>query len=288
MKLGTATVVERYQRAGTMQRVALRANFIINGTYQEPYAVSSVALFKKESNVSPSSVLDNSGLVSETPLYLWENELGDGNVSAYDGAAPKASYIWSISDGRKVVILDGVNSVAGDLAAGRYIEIWTVKMSAASDWKTYINHFELFQDSVVTTTEDALLRTKTSLTPKQVRLGEVVDLKVACETTVQNKGINQDIRNIFNKTVVDNPVFRIRKHNEDSNLPAWVDVSGFDDTEDLVSITSDNTMVFRFDTAVLSSGIANLGSARGVYSVEAKYNVLGETIISPMMHFTVR
>jgi len=199
-----------------------------------------------------------------------------------------ASSIYSIDDGRKVVVLDGVNSAADDLAAGRYIEIWTVKMSALSDWKTYINHFELFQDSVLNTTEDVLLRTKTRLTPNQVRLGEVVDLKVACETTVQNKGISQNIRNIFNQTVVDNPQLRIRKHNEDSNLPAWVDVSGFSDTEDLVSITSDNTMVFRFDTSVLSSGITNLGSARGAYSVEAKYNVLGETIISPMMHFTVR
>ena len=285
MKLGTATVVERYQRAGTMQRVALRTNFIINGTYQEPYAVSSVALFKKESNVSPSSVLDNSGLVSGTPLYLWE---GDADASSYDGSLAMASSVYSVDDGRKVVVLDGVNSAAGDLAAGRYIEIWTVKMASLSDWKTYINEFELFQDSVINTTEDVLLRTKTRLTPNQVRLGEVVDLKVGCETTVQNKGISQNIRNIFNQTVVDNPQMRIRKHNEDSNLPAWVDVSGFSDTEDLVSITSDNTMVFRFDTSVLSSGITNLGSARGVYSVEAKYNVLGETIISPMMHFTVR
>jgi len=285
MKLGTATVVERYQRAGTMQRVALRTNFIINGTYQEPYAVSSVALFKKESNVSPSSVLDNSGLVSGTPLYLWE---GAADASSYDGSLAMASSVYSVDDGRKVVVLDGVNSAAGDLAAGRYIEIWTVKMASLSDWKTYVNEFELFQDSVINTTEDVLLRTKTRLTPNQVRLGEVVDLKIGCETTVQNKGISQNIRNIFNQTVVDNPQVRIRKHNEDSNLPAWVDVSGFSDTEDLVSITSDNTMVFRFDTSVLSSGITNLGSARGVYSVEAKYNVLGETIISPMMHFTVR
>jgi hypothetical protein len=285
MKLGTATVVERYQRAGTMQRVALRTNFILNGSYQEPYDISSVSLFRKEANVSPSSVLDNSGTVSETPLYLWS---GTADASSYDGSLAMASSIYSVEDGRKVVVLDGVNSAAGDLAAGRYIEIWTVKMAALSDWKTYINEFELFQDSVVTTTEDVLLRTKTRLTPNQVRLGEVVDIKVGCETTVQNQGISQNIRNIFNQTVVDNPQLRIRKHNEDTNLPAWVDVSSFADTADLVSITSDNTMVFRFDTSVLSSGITNLGSARGVYSIEAKYNVLGETIISPMMHFTVR
>ena len=285
MKFGTATVVERYQRPGTMQRTVLRNNFMVNGTYTEPYDISSVVLFRREANISPSSVLDNSGLVSGTPLYTWSTS---GDASAYTGASGEASGIYKVADGRHAVVVDGVNSVISNLSAGHYIEIWTVKMSAASEYQTFINEFELFQDSVLTTTEDVLLRTKHRLTPNRVRQGEVMDLKVATEVTVQNKAISQEIRNIFNQTVVDGPKFRILKHNTDLSLPQWVEVSGYTDTEDLVSITSDNTMVFRFDTTVLTSGsIPNLGSAHGIYSVEVKYNILGETLISPRMNFTV-
>ena len=289
MKFGTATAVERHQRPGTTQRVVLRNNFIVNGTYTEPYDISSCVLFRAEANVSPSSVLDNSGLVSGTPLYTWQSELGDGNASGYDGAAPKASYIWTVDDGQKAVVIDGVNSVISNLAAGRYIEIWTVKMTAGSDYQTFINEFELFQDSVVTTTEDILLRTKHRLTPNHVRQGEVVDLKVATECTVQNKGITPEIRNIFHHACVTDPQMRILKHNEDVNLPSWVEVSGYSDTSADVRLTSDNTMIFQLDTSVLTDGsVADLGSAHGSYSVEVKYTILGETRISPLMYFTVR
>lgn len=289
MKFGTVTAVERHQRPGTTQRVVLRNNFIVNGTYTEPYDISSCVLFRAEANVSPSSVLDNSGLVSGTPLYTWDQEYFGGAASAYTGGAGFADGIWTVDDGQKAVVIDGVNSVISNLAAGRYIEIWTVKMTAGSDYQTFINEFELFQDSVVTTTEDVLLRTKHRLTPNHVRQGEVVDLKVATECTVQNKGITPEIRNIFHHACVTEPQMRILKHNEDVNLPSWVEVSGYSDTSADVRLTSDNTMIFQLDTSVLTDGsVADLGSAHGSYSVEVKYTILGETRISPLMYFTVR
>ena len=56
-----------------------------------------------------------------------------------------------------------------------------------------------------------------------------------------------------------------------------------------MEVTGDNTILFSFDTAVLTNGsITNLGAGTGTYSVEAKYTLLNETIISPMMYFTVR
>ena len=65
-------------------------------------------------------------------------------------------------------------------------------------------------------------------------------------------------------------------------------VSGHADTSASVEITQDNTFLFLFNTDVLTSGsISNLGSGTGTYSVQVKYNVLEETIISPMMYFTV-
>ena len=288
MKFGTATVVERHQRPGTLQRVLLRNNFIVNGTYQDPYDISSCVLFRAEANVSPSSVLDNSGLVSGTPIYTWDQEYFAGAASAYNGGAGFADGIWTVDVGQKAVVIDGVNSVISNLAAGRYIEIWTVKMTAGSNYQTFINEFELFQDSVITTTENVLLRTKTRLVPNRLRLGEVVNLKVGTEVTVQNKSLSQSIRNMFNQSVISDAQFLIKKHNLDSNLPAWVTVLDYSDTSGSMSITSDNTMLYLFDTTVLTDGsITDLGAGTGTYSVEAKYTILGETIISPMMHFTV-
>lgn len=290
MKFGTVTVVERHQRPGTMQRVLLRNNFIVNGTYTEPYEISSVSLFRRDANISPSSILDNSGLVSGTPIHVWDTwRVAPNYQTLYDGTAIWADDMWGIEEGKAAVVLDGVNSVPSGLSAGHYIDVWTVKMTAGSEYQTFINEFELFQDSVVTTTEDVLLRTKHRLNPNRVRQGEVVDLKVATECTVQNKAVTQEIRNIFTHTCVDEPKFRILKHNEDTNLPSWVEVSGYSDTSADVRLTADNTMIFRFDTAVLTSGsITDLGSAHGNYSVEVKYDVLGETLISPLMYFTVR
>ena len=48
-------------------------------------------------------------------------------------------------------------------------------------------------------------------------------------------------------------------------------------------------MVYSLDTAVLTDGsIPNLGAGTGTYSLEVKYNLMSETIISPLMYFTVR
>jgi len=286
MKFGTAAVVERYQRPGTLQRVLLRNNFIVNGTYQDPYDISSVSLFSKASNVSPETILDTSTqLVSATPLYSWSVS---GDASAYTGVLADASAFYKESDGRWAVVLDGVNQAAGNLAAKHYIEVWTAKMTAASEWQVFINEFELFQDSIITTTENVLLKTKTRLIPNKVRLGEVVNLKVGTEITVQNKSLSQSIKNMFNQSVISDAQFLVKKHNLDSNLPAWVTVLDYSDTSAGMSITSDNTMLYLFDTSVLTNGsIPDLGAGTGTYSVEAKYTILGETIISPMMHFTV-
>lgn len=288
MKFGTATVVERHQRPGTLQRVLLRNNFIVNGTYQDPYDISSVSLFPKASNVSPSSILDTSTQLiasSASATYQWSVS---GDASAYTGASTQASAFYKEDDGRWAVVLDGVNQSAGNLGAKKYIEVWTAKMTAGSDWQVFINEFELFQDSVITTTENVLLRTKTRLVPNRLRLGEVVNLKVGTEVTVQNKSLSQSIRNMFNQSVISDAQFLIKKHNLDSNLPAWVTVLDYSDTSGSMSITSDNTMLYLFDTTVLTDGsITDLGAGTGTYSVEAKYTILGETIISPMMHFTV-
>ena len=313
MKLNGVEVVERHNRPGNLSRVLLRANFISNGAYKDPYDISAVTLHTRASNTAPSGILvtssqvvDESYLSGDSLKFRWSPSGTAGTIddcldsAQYTAGGLTTSSVFKLGTGQFGVVLDGVAIVSslninGDLirntasGAGTYIDVWTVKMAEESDWQVFINNVELFQDNFTVTTEPIMVRTKNKLIPNEVRLGEVVDLKVTTEVNVMNKNIDQTIKNTFTQSLVDDPKFLIKKHNEDSNLPSWVDVSGFEDTSGFITTTSDNTMVMSFDTSVLTSGaITNLGAGRGTYSVEAKYNVLSETIISPMMYFTVR
>ena len=50
-------------------------------------------------------------------------------------------------------------------------------------------------------------------------MGEIIDLKVSTETTIQNKNIDQSIQNIFKDSVVTSAAtVTIKKVNQDRNL----------------------------------------------------------------------
>jgi len=301
MLLNKVTVVERHNRPGTLSRNVLRVNFINNGNYQDISEVSSVSLFLKDQNTSPSTVLESSSqLISDTAAstvkFRW---VGVKDVSAFNTDASSASSIYKVDTGQYAVVLDGtqeVSSVTRDgtviknqvSAIGEYIDVWTVKIAESTGYKVFINNVKILPDSFVTTTEPLLLKSKERLIPNTVRLGETVNLKVPVEITVMNKNIDHTVKNTLSEGVITNAQMRILKHNEDSNLPARVEVSGYSNTSATVSITGDNTILFPFDTAVLTSGLTDLGAGTGSYSVEVKYTMLDETIISPMMYFTVR
>lgn len=308
MKLNGIKVVERHNHPGVLSRNVLRLNLFNNGQYYDPYAVSSVSLFYKKENVSPSSILDSSSqLISDSAAssvkYRW---FFSGNSNGWEPEANfttgvvDASSVYRTGEGRFAVVLDGTQSVSshdrnGDIIAnsasstGKYIDVWTVKLTETSDWQVFINDVELFQDNILALTEPLLLRTKERLVPNIVRLGEVVDIKVPVEITIMNRNIDQSVKNTLATGYIQDPKMLIKKHNDDSNLPAWVTVSGYDDTASLVEVTADNTLLMNFDTAILTNGgVSNLGNGTGTYSVEVKYTLFDETLISPMMYFTVR
>lgn len=308
MKLNGIKVVERHNHPGVLSRNVLRLNLFNNGQYYDPYAVSSVSLFYKKENVSPSSILDSSSqLISDSAAssvkYRWffsGNSTGWEPEANFTTGVVDASSVYRTGEGRFAVVLDGTQSVSshdrnGDIIAnsasstGKYIDVWTVKLTETSDWQVFINDVELFQDNILALTEPLLLRTKERLIPNIVRLGEVVDIKVPVEVTIMNRNIDQSVKNTLATGYIQDPKMLIKKHNDDSNLPAWVTVSGYDDTASLVEVTADNTLLMNFDTAVLTNGgVSNLGNGTGTYSVEVKYTLFDETLISPMMYFTVR
>tara|TARA_R110000796_G_scaffold60666_4_gene140452 strand:+ start:16537 stop:17445 length:909 start_codon:yes stop_codon:yes gene_type:complete len=302
MKLNGIQVVERFTRPGTLNKVLLRASFLNNGEYIDP-VVSSVTLFLKGQHLSPSSVLEaSSQLISDTAAatakFRWVGPaVADTN---YTGSATEASSVYKTATGQYAVVLDGTQSVStsardGTVIAntasgtGEYIDVWTVSLDGGTSYQVFVNNVELFKDNIVSLTEPLLIKTKTRLVPNIIRLGSKVDLKVGMEVTIMNKDLDQNVKNLLSHTVIENPQFVIKKQNEDSNLPSRVEVSGYSDTSADIRLTSDNTMIFSLDTAVLTNGsIVDLGSGSGAYTLEAKYTVMGETIISPLMYFTVR
>lgn len=307
MKLNSVAVVERHNHPGVLDRVVLRASFVNNGSFQDVYAVSSVSLFRQSQNISPSSVLTSSTqLISDAAAsavkFRWRSDNASGWVdsSAYNTDIANASSVYRTGVGQYAVVLDGVQAVSSldrsgttiantASAVGDYIDVWTVKLSSSTNWSVFIHKVKLFQDTFVSLTEPLMMKSRTSLLPNKIRLGETVDIKVPTEITVLNRNIDQSIKNTLSTGAITDAQFRIMKHNEDSNLPARVEVSGYTATSGSVEVTSDNTMLFSFDTAVLTNGsIQNLGAGTGTYSLEAKYTLLNETIVSPMMYFTVR
>jgi len=302
MKLNGVQVVERQNRPGTLKKVLLRSDFINSGSYFDPYQVSSVSVFRSSQNISPSSVLDSSSqLLSEAAKASVKFRFtGVRDASNYTGSTADASSIYKDEDGRYLVILDGTNPVSSVDASGnvienqcssvgRYIDVWTVKMTASSDWQVFIHEFELHTDSIISLTEPLLLKTKHHLTPNIVDLGEKINMKISSEITVQNKSIDSSIKNTIHQSFVQDAKMEIVKTNSDSNLPARVEVSGFSDTSADIRVTADNTMVLSFDTASLTtSPPEGLGSGTGDYYIRAKFNLLDETLITPRMYFTVR
>tara|TARA_R110002073_G_C9191646_1_gene557316 strand:- start:224 stop:613 length:390 start_codon:yes stop_codon:yes gene_type:complete len=126
---------------------------------------------------------------------------------------------------------------------------------------------------------------------KHVRLGEVVDLKLATETTLQNQNIDHSVQNIFKDSIITNATMEVRKVEQDINLDGPFTVVSFADSVGNVDITGDNTMILSWDTTTIKnlSSFTNgtFGSLTGTYSVQVKYTLLNQTIISPLFYLTV-
>jgi len=277
------------------------------------YSVSSVMLFKKQANTSPSSILESStGLVTDTAaataiwrwtLSGWENYrasitnpypifLTEDDYETTIG--PSTSGIFEVAPGRLAVVLDGTlngssmlrdgttvgaaANLSGEPAA-QYIDVWTVKLCAGCKWQTFINDTQFFQNNAVLLTEPLLLTTKERLYNKRIEKGSIEKIKIGTEITIENKNISESIKNVLREGLITSGAMEIIYHNDgDIHSQAWVSVKSFTETTGLVEITEDNTFVYTFDTT---------DSTPGTYTVQLKYNILEETILSPLMYFKV-
>ena len=314
MQLNNTVLVDRGNRPNVSQRVGLRAFFINDGAYVDPFEISSVQLFKRDDTYSPSTVLGSDGLVSSTPLMTYgasgQTETANSNFDSSNYIpAVTASGIYRVGTGDYVVVLDQTLALSGfdtntqtEVAASSlsavndYVDLWTVKLNSASKYQVITNEFRLNEDTFFAFTEPLLLTTSNKLMNKHVRLGEVVDLKVSTETTVQNQKLSQSVQNIFKDSVITSATMEVKKVNQDLNFDGPFTVSSFAESaatanSQPVTITKDNTIIMSFDTTKLKdlSSFTNgsFGSLTGTYSVQVKYTLLNETIISPLYYLTV-
>ena len=315
MQLNETSLVDRNNRPTVLQRVALRAFFINDGEYVDPYDISAVTIFDKSANYTPSTILDDnlisSGIPSDIVRMNYVPSGDDGGFPAQDpsGYNPttdiaSTSGVYRISKGEYIVVLDGVETTSGvynlhgssivvpNTASGvkDYIDVWTVMLVEGSTYQSLVNDFHLYDDTFFVTTQPVLLTAKNKLINKHIVLGSKENIKITTEITIGNKDIDQSIKNIFKESAIINPQILIEKINEGTpTLPAHVEVSGYSDTSSLIDITSDNTLVFNFDTTTLSThpNVADFGGLVGQYRLSLKYNLLKETIVTPPLYFTI-
>ena len=309
MQVNNTTVVDRNNRPNVSQRVGLRTFFINDGAYVDPYAISGVSLFPRSDTLTPKSVLGTNYLVSAVPSMQFGasgqvlTSHANFNPTNYVPGVT-ASGIYRLGEGDYIVVLDQTLSLSGwdttnaqqvcvsSLSSvNTYADLWAVQLNSASKYQIISNQFTLFEDTFFAFTEPLLLTATNKLMNKHVRLGERIDLKVGTETTIQNKSIPQSVQEIFKDSVITSGSMEIKKVNQDLTYDGPFTVSSFDNTASSVNITGDNTLMFNWDTSVLKTNTAFLagtfGSITGTYSVQVKYTLLNETIISPLFYLTV-
>lgn len=285
MNINNYAAVDRQNRPNVLQRVALVTNFINDGVYTDPYLVSAVTIYR-QTDSDTSTLIASNGMLSATPLM---NFAGNLNASNYSPGT-QASAIYKLATGQYAVILDGTVSLSGvwigspirnqASAVGNYVDIWTVQYTQGSNADLVINEFSLFDDTFLAITEPLLIKTYNKLITQKVYLGSKIDLKILTDIYVENRTIDDTIKNLFKDTLLTSATVQITKINEDRNLASRVIVSSFTDTSS-TRVSPDNTIIFNFDTTVLAGLVNTIGNQRGEYRIQARYTVLNELIYSP-------
>ena len=314
MKINGYQVTTRHERPTVLGPTALLLYFINDGQYADPFEISGVSIFAASDNQLPSSVINSDGEIKSTVsgnvLMHFSNPSANTSHSSFDAsnfsANADSSGIYKLTTGKYACVLNqasvlpsGVFNLSGDTtilnrvsSTGDYLDVWTVKRVAGSDLDTIINDFTLTEDRFFGVTEPLLFRVATRLENNHIVLGSKVDLKFTNEFTLENANIDRSIVNLFKQSLVTDPMLEIYKKNQDRNLDARVEVSGYAATSGLMDTTSENTVIFTLDTEALKTHPrlldGTLGSMTGTYVARLKFTALNQTVVSNDMAFIIR
>lgn len=311
MYINNTKVNTRHNRPSVLSKTALVTYFLNDGQYADPDSISGVTIFRSADNWYPSSVIGEDNVilssVSGSVLMNFKNWTSDVTHDSFDVSnySEGSTGIFRLKTGVYAVVLDssittseydinidGPVEIANRLSAtGDYIDVWTVVRTAGSDPDSIINDFSLHSDRFYNITEPLMFRTSTRMVNRYITLGSKVNLKFTNEFTVENGNIDSSILNLFKDSLIIDPAIEIYKENNDRNIPARVSVSAFSDTSALCEVTSDNTVVFNWNTEDLRTHsqltAGNLGSMTGTYICRVKFTVLDEVLYSNYFSFIV-
>ena len=302
---------ERHEKPAIGGKVGLRAFFYNDGQLVDPYDISSVSIFTYQSYASSALFDATSNLLIAQPLMQFAPSGTAGPADADDYSAewgnpddPQtggefgyASGVFKLGTGDFVAPLaldtrlSGVweeyklEASANVDAATTYIDVWTVKLLAGSDYQCFIHRWGLNEDTFFSITQPLLAKTSARLSNKHMRYGEIADLKVPIEVTIENKDIDESIINTLKSNLVTNPKFKIVKVNDNPTLNGPFVVLNFDDTQ-TVNVTADGTLLYKWNTGAITTS-TDFGEAKGTYAIQVRYSVNDQTIISPRFYVTL-
>lgn len=209
----------------------------------------------------------------------------------------QASGIYRVGLGDYVAVLDGDVSLSGGYdnryafqegitvantasSVQDYIDVWTVKLSQGGEYQLFINNFSLYNNTFTTITEPLLITTQNRLVNKKLRYGEILDMKITTEITVQNSTLPEDTKNILKDYPITNPQIKIERVNEDSiNQPARTEIQAYTPA----TTTTDNTILYNFNTTTALGTVVPAGT----YIITAKYSYLTQTFVTVPFYFTI-
>lgn len=307
MYINNISVNTRHNRPVISGRTALLAYFFNDGQYQDPESISAVSIFKSCDNFYPSSIIGNNNQINNSASsQVLMNFANSASLIADSSFNPihyteGASGIYRLREGVYAVVLDnnavsaifnlsGTNEIVNRVSdSGEYLDVWTLRTSQGTNLTTIINTFELNYDRFFSTTEPLMFRAHSRLANRHIVLGSKIDLKFTNDISIDNTNIDYSILNLFKQSLVMNPQLEIFKENSEKNLPSRVTVSSFAQTSALCDVTSDNTILFNWDTENLKSHPrlldGTLGSITGSYSARIRFDILNQTFYSNIFSF---
>ena len=212
MQLNGTSVVDRNNRPTVLQKVGLRAFFINDGVYVDPYDISAVTIFDKSANFTPSTILDDNLIASGIDTSIVRMNFapsGDMSPTNYnpDTDIASTSGVYRVKEGEFIVVLDGTQDISGVYnlhgdstvvpntasAVRDYIDVWTVMLAEGSTYQSLINDFHLYDDTFFVVTEPLLLTASNRLINKHVTLGSKENIKITTEVTINNKTIDSSV-----------------------------------------------------------------------------------------------
>ena len=307
-------VVRRHNKPSGTSKSYLEFFLLEGGSPTDAYAISSVHVFPQLLHsvsrqpehyfldntassptygvVAPASEPDATFAFSSTDEFadasptLGAFSFNDVPGAWYDGSPLTASSIFRLGTGHYAVVLqpdasctiDGVYQPNESSSTGDYFDVWTLVNTANTSATVFINSFNLGASHWTNLTEPLMAKAKN-------KLGSMQQIIMSTNITILNRNIPHEMKTTLSRTIIDSAGYNIFKYNEDGR-PGMVLIAGYEDTKSQVHLTSDDTLVYLFDTDVLRSaafhsGDSNdIGSPHGIYYIQAVYKCFDQIILS--------